>query len=422
MSGGRGNLHRTDMKILLVHKYHFLMGGAERAYLDMGDILRRAGHEVAFFSMKHPRNISTPWEKYFVDGVDYNDDGVGFLDKIRAVRNIFWNRQAERNMERLIRDFHPDIAHIHNIFHQISPSILRPLKNAGIPAVMTLHDYKLISPNYYLFSHGRVWDPGPRGLWKCIGDRCVKDSVLKSAVCVLEGMVHKKMRLYDSVRLFLSPSRFLIDKFSEYKFPYPISYLPNPLIPFPSDYSLTPISHDAPFVFIGRLSPEKGVDVLIRALALLGDSSLLRIVGEGLEKERLQALARDLGVESRVEFLGYLSGEALGRVRAEARVLLVPSLWYENMPYALTEALGAGKVVIGARMGGITERIRDGENGFLFDPTNAEELAEKMRLARHLDSAKIGASARESITDLREECFLENLTSMYRRVLRKAVL
>lgn len=403
----------TSMKILLIHKYHFLMGGAERAYLEMADVLTRAGHEVAFFSMKHPRNIPTPWEKYFVDSVDYDDVPMKFSQKIRAVRNVFWNIQAKRNMERLLEDFHPDIAHIHNIFHQISPSILHPLKKANVPVVMTLHDYKLISPNYFLFTHGRVWDPRRMVSWRCILDRCVKDSFLKSMVCALEFEFHRMIGAYDSVRLFLSPSRFLIEKFREYGFRKEIAYLPNPLIPFPDDLSNLEVPNNAPFTFIGRLSPEKGVDVVVRALNFLDDSFWVRIVGEGRDENRLRAIAKECGVESRIEFSGYLSGVALEEARKSARALIIPSLWYENMPYALTEALGAGKIVIGARRGGIVERIRDGENGFLFDPENSEELAEKMRCVSQADSVRIGGAARASAEELQEEVFLKNLLAFY---------
>ncbi|QQR77843.1 MAG: glycosyltransferase [Candidatus Moraniibacteriota bacterium] len=404
------------MRILLIHKRHFLAGGAERAYLEMADVLMRAGHEVAFFSMKHPKNHPTPWEKYFVDTVDYQDSSMNFLEKIRTVGKILWNRQAEKNMERIILDFKPDIAHVHNIFHQISPSIFRPLKKAHVPVVMTLHDYKLISPNYYLFVRGRIWDPKRGSLWKCVRDRCVKDSIWKSLVCAIEGLFHRSIRAYDSIQAFFSPSHFLVEKFREYQFSKEVQYLPNPLVPFPDDLSFLPLSDEAPFVFIGRLSPEKGVDTILRAVSLSRDIAKVRIVGDGPEMESLQRLARDLGVEPRVEFSGYLSGEVLEEARKNARAIIITSLWYENMPYALTEALGAGKVVIASRIGGISERIQDSKNGFLFHPGDEKELAEKMQLASRVDSAKIGGLARASISGLREEKFLEELLAVYRQL------
>lgn len=411
------------MKILLVNKYHFLQGGADRAYLDMADILVRAGHEVAFFSMRHPKNLPTKWSEYFVSSVDYNDsESAGILKKLRMAFRILWNREAKRNMERLIRDFHPDIAHLHNVYHQLSPSILAPLRKANVPIVMTLHDYKLISPNYSLFVRGKIWEEARGGAyWKCVRDRCVKDSYVKSFVCTLEAYLHRFLGVYDSINLFLSPSHFLIEKFREFGFKREIEYLPNPLVSFPKNDADIQASKNAPFVFIGRLSSEKGIERILVALKKLDGSSTLHIIGDGPERKRLEDFAMELCISDRVIFCGYLSGVDLERERREARAILLPSLWYENMPYALTEALGSSAIVIAARRGGIPERVHDGENGFLFDPDDVGSLIEKMRIAQTLDNAslwRIRKMARESVVDLREEVFVKNIECMYQRLLR----
>lgn len=407
------------MKILLVNKYHFAQGGADRAYLDMGDMLTRAGHEIAFFSMRHPKNISTVWNQYFASNVDYEEAGrAGLSQKIRVATNILWNREAEGCMERLLDNFCPDIVHVHNIYHQLSPAILRPIKKRGIPAVMTLHDYKLISPNYSLFVRGNIWEETKNGAyWKCVRDRCVKDSFAKSALCAAEAYIHRWIGTYDTISLFLSPSQFLIKKFQEFGFDRPIEYLPNPLVPFPKEDSFTELSNNAPFVFIGRLSPEKGIEKILIALKKLDDTSTLHIVGDGPERGRLMALTEEFSISHRVSFLGYLSGSTLNRERNEARAILLPSLWYENMPYALTEALAEGAIVIASRRGGIPERVRDGENGFLFDPNDTRSLVEKMRLVQSLKNESlrnIRKAARESVEDLREELFVKHLDTLYR--------
>lgn len=406
------------MKILLVNKYHFIQGGADRAYLDMADILMRAGHEVAFFSMHHPKNLPTKWDKYFVSNVDYNGNKIASIfAKARAACRIMWNGEAERNMERLIREFQPDIAHLHNIYHQLSPSILRPLRRSGVPVVMTLHDYKLISPNYNLFVRGNIWEETKNGkYWTGVRDRCIKDSYVKSLVCTVEAYLHRWIGAYDSVRLFLSPSHFLIEKFLEFDFSKKMAYLPNPLVPFPKEESFASIAENSPFVFIGRLSAEKGIEKILTALKGLDGFSTLHIVGDGPERANLEAFAKKLGISDRVIFCGHLSGIDLERERRRARAVLLSSLWYENMPYALTEALGSGAIVIAARRGGIPERIRDNENGFLFDPVDERSLIEKMRHVQTLSVTlldDIRKSARESIMDLREEIFLKKIEKVY---------
>lgn len=403
------------MNILLVNKYHFPKGGADRAYLDMGALFERAGHSVAYFAMQHPKNFPTPWEKYFVSGIDYEEaHHVGIVEKVRIVRNILWNAEAERNMEQLLKEFHPDIVHLHNIYHQLSPSILHPIKKRAIPTVMTLHDYKLVSPNYSLFVCGRIWEETKGGAyWKCVRDRCVKDSVAKSMVCAAEAYFHKRIDAYGAIRTFLSPSRFLLEKFREFGFDRPIEYLPNPLTPFPTDMSNTVLPKDAPFLFLGRLSAEKGVDVLIRAMQEYQGSSKLCIAGEGPARASLEMLVREIGMSEKVKFLGHLSGLELESARNSAKAILIPSRWYENMPYVLTESLAAGKIVVAANRGGIPERIRHSENGFLFDPEDVVSIADALREVDDCDSLPIQRAARMSAEDLREEVYIRNLLGIY---------
>lgn len=403
------------MNILLVNKYHFAKGGADRAYLDMGAMLERAGHSVAYFSMKHSKNLPTPWERYFVSGIDYeNSDRLGLSEKIRAAKNIIWNREAEQSMSRLLDEFHPDIVHMHNIYHQLSPSILRPIKKRGIPIIMTLHDYKLVSPNYSLFARGKIWEETKNGTyWTCVRDRCVKDSYAKSIVCAAEAYVYKWIGAYHAIQTFLSPSKFLIEKFKEFGFTHPIEYFPNPLVPFPEDFSEMMPAKDAPFLFLGRLSAEKGIDTLLRGMREYSGPSKLFIAGEGPERENLEALTEELGIGDRIRFLGYLSGSELEVTRKLAKAILIPSRWYENMPYVLTESLGAGKIVVAADRGGIPERIRHGENGFLFDPEDTASIAKILREVDTCDVLPIQHSARVSVDDLREAIGIQNLVRLY---------
>ncbi len=403
------------MKILLINKFHFIQGGADRAYLDMGLALERAGHDVAYFSSESVKNLPTPWSRHFVSGISYDKaDQQGFFEKVRIARDIIWNREAEKKMNQLLNEFQPDIVHLHNIYHQLSPSILRPIRRCGIPVVMTLHDYKLISPNYSLFVRGKVWEGAKDGAyWKCVRDRCVKNSRAKSIVCSAEAYIHRYIGAYDVVRTFLSPSNFLIEKFREHGFKRSIEYLPNPLIPFPEDLSRQLLAEDAPFVFIGRLSAEKGIDMLLRAFSRYKGRSCLRIVGDGPERRALESLSQELGLRSRVSFEGFLSGNNLREVRSSARAIIIPSRWHENMPYALLEAMAAGKVVIAARRGGIPEKVREGENGFLYDPEDEDSFLESIRRFEMSDVCAIQRAARASVMDLREDIFLERLMRLY---------
>lgn len=404
------------MKILLVNKFHYLRGGAERAYFDTAEILRLRGHEVAFFSMEHPKNESTPWSRFFVSSVEYSaDERMKFFAKLRAATRILWNCEAERNISALMDEFRPDVVHFHNIYHQLSPSVIYATTKRGIPTVMTLHDYKLISPNYSLFVRGKTWDHSS-GI-RCFLDRCVKDSRAKSLVCAVEQWFHSALGIYKKIDMFVAPSRFLAAKFREHGFRQNISFLPQPLLPFPEE-SFSEKAGEY-ILFFGRLSPEKSVETLLRAVSFLGASEKLVIVGDGPDRNRLESLAKEILLPESFEFLGAKYGKELEELKRKAKAIIIPSEWYENMPYALLESLASGVPVIAARIGGITERIESGKNGFLYEPGNARELAEKIRAMASVDRKVIADAALKSIADLRPEAYGSALEEIYIDVIRR---
>jgi glycosyltransferase involved in cell wall biosynthesis len=404
------------MKILLINKYHFLKGGAERAYFDMAEMLEAHGHEVAFFSMKHPKNIPTRWEKYFVENVEYQDDQQSLFRRIALAMKILFNFEAQHNMERLIEEFRPDIVHVHNIYHQLSPSLFGPIRKRGIPIVMTLHDYKLVSPNYSLFVRGKIWEHASG--FRCIADRCVKDSYMKSIVCAFEQWLHMILRSYDAVNVFVAPSRFLIDEFYKLGFRHKITYLPNPLIEETENRNMeTSLKKEKGTVlFFGRLSVEKGVETLIEAMALVPEKRLW-IVGDGPDRNQLEKLVETLGLADRVVFFGSKYGEELESFRQRAQIIVIPSVWFENFPYVLIESLRSGAAVIASDLGGMAERIRHGENGFLFEAGNVSALAS---LLGSLDESKLSVvreHAKESVADLTEASFFRKLSEIYEKLL-----
>lgn len=401
------------MKVLLINKFHYLRGGAEKAYFDTARILEDHGHEVAFFSMHHPKNEKTPFEKYFVEYVDYHHQ-YSTKERIQYALRILWNKEAQKNLERLIKDFQPDIAHLHNIYHQLSPSIIQILKKNNIPLVMTLHDYKLICPNYSLFVRGHIWEGGQ---WKCLRDRCVDNSLSKSSVCSLERIFHKVIGVYNKVDIFLSPSLFLKQKFQEKGFVGDIRTISQPITLF--DKKDMPIDErERYFVYAGRLSKEKGIDILLKALSHTQETELY-LLGEGPERNNLECLAREFDIEDRVRFFGHTPYDKTQAVVEKSKAVIIPSLWYENMPYALVEALGGGNVVIASRIGGIPERIQDQENGFLFEAGNEKELSNILQNIDTFDLDRIRENARESVKDFQEEQYFKNLIAIYQELLEK---
>ncbi|MGK2848905.1 MAG: glycosyltransferase [Minisyncoccota bacterium] len=404
------------MKILLINKYHFLKGGAERAYFDMAQMLIGQGHSVAFFSMQHRANVSTPWQKYFIENIEYQEKSISLFRRFSLIGKIWFNIDAMRKLDVLLKEFQPDVAHVHNIYHQLSPSILWALKKRKVPIVMTLHDYKLISPNYSLFVRGRIWNHGS-GI-RCLLDRCVKDSFTKSLVCVIEQWLHRCIGSYKKVDVFISPSQFLIDIYRQHGFTDQIRLLPNPVVGN-SLISMPPIREKKTLLFFGRLSREKGVDMLLRVLTHLDTDVKLWIVGDGPERKSLEALVRTYHLTERVIFFGVRYGVELESLKQRAEAILIPSQWYENFPYTLIESLQSGCLVIAANQGGMTERITHGVNGLLYPASDEQALVDTIRSLDSLPVAILRQRARESVSDLQPAFFTSQLIAMYTQVIQK---
>ncbi len=396
------------MRVLLINKFHYLKGGAERAYFDTAHILAENGHAVAFFAMEHPENLETPWSRFFVSQVDYHDTATGVMSKLRSAARIIWNVEAARKLEALIKEFQPEVAHLHNTYHQLSPAIIWTLRKHGVRIVMTLHDYKLISPNYSLLVRGKIWDH-TSGV-RAIIDRAVQDSYLKSMVCAVEKWFHAAIGTFRKVDAYIAPSRFLIKKFQSVGFPYAIRHIVQPIRPFPK--APTTVSGEY-LLFIGRLSEEKGVGTLIDACALMQGDIGLKIIGTGPEETLLREQAKNV---PGVEFLGFQTGLDWERALQGAKALVVPSIWYENMPYVVLEALSRGKPVIATRLGGVPERIREGENGWLFNASDSKDLVRAIRnLMLYPDPNALAQAAYASVEDARPEAYYQSLLSVYQK-------
>jgi glycosyltransferase involved in cell wall biosynthesis len=362
------------MKILLVNKFFFLRGGAEASLFDTARLLRDKGHRVLFFSMRHPRNIASPFSRYFVSPVDFSRSAsVG--QKLKASLRILYSFEARRMIDRLLKKERPDLVHLHNIYHQISPSILRTIKNHGLPAVMTLHDYKMVCAVYTLFNRGKVCERcARRKFTHCLSNACRWGSRSLSLLNTLEMVLHHSiLGLYDLIDGFISPSLFLKDKLREMGFKGEIHYLPH-FINL-SGYEPSPTAGGDSLVYAGRLSPEKGLFTLLRAVQRL--DCRVKIFGEGPLRGGLEQQIRDLSLTN-VSLLGHKSQEELKREIKNSRAVILPSEWYENNSRAVIEAFALGKPVIGARIGGIPELVRDGLTGRLFEPGNSEDLRRRI--------------------------------------------
>ena len=364
------------MKILMIDKYYFIKGGAERCFFELKQLLESRGHKVVPFSMKHPKNFPSKYTPYFVENIDFNPSS--FIQKvytgIQSIERIIYSKQAQDRIRKLIRKTKPDIAHLHMIDHQISPSILSVLKNEGIPVVQTVHTYKPICPNYRLYNErrGEICEKCINGsYYHAILTRCHKNSYFASMLVALEMYIHRSLKLYQRfIDLFIVPSQFIADKMINAGFDKKKIFLVYHFLNL-KEYSYSKKNGNY-FLYFGRLSQEKGLITLLKAMKKV-KGSFLKIVGDGPMRPVLENYVQNNKLKN-VEFLGSLDGEPLKEIISESSFVVVPSEWYENSPMVIYESFAIGKPVIGSRIGGIPEFIDHGQNGYLFEPSNDQEL------------------------------------------------
>ena len=365
------------MRVVQVNKFYDPRGGTERVLYDLEDGLVERGHDVAVFACAHPDNRPTDWSDYFVAERDYASTSP--WTRLRHAAGTIYDRGARRAFARLLDDFAPDVVHFHNVYHQLSPSVLDEVRARGLPAVMTLHDYKLACPVYRLYRDGAICE-------KCVGTEwplwcgvhgCSRGSRAESWLLALESTVHRLRRSYErAVTTFVSPSAFLASVVRRQGIPARrLTVIPNAprRRPEPAD----PAARDPrPTVFFaGRLSEEKGLHVLIDAVRATPGVQL-RVAGTGPMERALRERAE--GLEN-VRFLGHLDADSLEAERARCWVVAVPSVWYENAPLSVLEAFASGRPVLAADHGGLVEMVEPGVTGWRLPPGDVAAWASTLR-------------------------------------------
>ncbi len=398
--------------LLSINNYFYPRGGAEVLFLEQNRLFEGIGWQVVPFAMRHSSNLPTPWEAYFPDEIELGRSYGLAASVVRAQRVIF-SLQARRRLGALLDRVRPRIAHAHNIYHHLSPSILPMLRQRGIPVVMTVHDLKLACPAYTMMADNQPCERCRGGrIHNVAVQRCIKGSLALSSLVMLETFVHRLLRLYEAnVSRFVVPSRFVLEKLVQWGWARDrFTYIPNfvDVERFRPDQAI-----GDRFVYCGRLQQLKGVVTLVRAAALARQP--LTLVGSGPEESRLRKLSDELGAD--VRFLGHQTKDALAEVIQSARAIVVPSECNENAPLALLEGYAAGRPVIGARIAGIPELVREGETGTLFAAGKVEELAASLQRFAELPDARLaemGAAGRRWVEqDFTATRYRDRLLTLY---------
>ncbi|MHA1571645.1 MAG: glycosyltransferase family 4 protein [Alphaproteobacteria bacterium] len=376
-------------KLLSINNYHYRRGGAEVVYLEQNRLFKEVGWEVVPFSMKHEKNEPCEWSDYFIDELELGQD-YSLFEKLKRVPKVIYSFEAQQKLNRLLDKTQPTVAHAHNIYHHLSPAILPVLSQRGIPTVLTLHDLKLACPSYLMYAHDGVCERCKNGnIHNVLVHRCIKGSLPLSGIILLEAALHRVLGTYTKhLDKLVTPSRFFKEKMIEWGWDGDrIAYVPN----FVHAEKFTPTDDvGSAFLYLGRLSREKGLATLIKAAA---DAKVpLRVAGTGPKEAELKALAAASGGD--IEFLGFVSGERLHNEVRQARALVLPSEWYENAPISVLEAYALGTPVIGAAIGGIPELLREDETGYAFPSGDVAALAEVLAKVTSLPDSKLAQMGR----------------------------
>jgi glycosyltransferase involved in cell wall biosynthesis len=393
------------MNILVVNWTWYPSGGDWTYVENVVDLYQKKGHRVIPFSMKDDRNFPSPYSDYFIENIDYKKiNRRSITAGLKVVSKSIYSVEAQKNLERLLNDVKIDFAHINVIHHYITPTILKILKEKNIPIIWTLHEYTPICPESTFISHDQICERCFGGaFYNCITHSCKKGSYLASTVAALENYVHRYLNYYSYVDHYVCPSVFLYEKFRSFNF------FADKLVQLYHGYDYTEIAAAALkprlfdekyIVFVGRLEKIKGAHTVLNAMKQCPDIQL-KIIGTGTQEAALEEF-KEIHQLDNVTFLGKKTKQETLQIINGAEFLICASEWYEVLGFTVVEAMALGKPVIGSAIGAIPEMVINNHTGFLFEPGNYNQLAEKVK-ALYADNERIiemGKNARQHINQL----------------------
>lgn len=357
------------MRVLMVHNAYQQRGGEDSVVESEVALLRQHGHEVHVY--------------------ERHNDEVGQVPKWQLAAETVWSLRTVRDVQALIAGFRPDVMHVHNTMPLVSPSVYWAAKKLGVAVVQTLHNFRLLCPQAMFVREGQVCeDCLGKVPWRGVVHKCYRESRVQSAVLVGMLTTHRVLGTFTAkVDRYIALNEFCRAKMIEGGLAGDrISVKPNFV-----DWQAVPRwDQRAGGLYLGRLTPEKGVDVLIKALARSRSDVRMRVVGGG-------PMADSVAVASGMEYLGFLPLAEIWGQLATASYLVVPSVWYEGFPRTIVEAFASGVPVIASRLGSLAEVVTDGQTGLLFNPADDEDLAAKLAWAdsHPQEMIRMGQAARQ---------------------------
>jgi glycosyltransferase involved in cell wall biosynthesis len=371
------------MRYLLVNKYLYPRGGAETYVMELGNALKQAGNEVAYFGMYDEKNVMLNRSGLYVSPTDFHKKSLAALT---YPSRVIYSKEAHDKMVQLIHDFRPDIIHLNNFNYQLTPSIIDAAKEEHVPVIMTAHDSQFVCPNHLLYNPNTdtictkcVDSHDPR--W-CEITHCIHGSLPKSIIGTAEAEFYRRHDSYSWISAIICPSRFMKGMYdTDPRFANKTVYLQN----FVKKIPYTPCPHDDTILYFGRISPEKGINNIIAAAKALPEIPFI-CAGSGPDEARLADIPN-------IYFVGFRSGEDLHALIRNAQLVILPSTCYENCPLSVIEAQMLGAAVIAPGYGGAAELIDSADQ---IRDTSPEALIDQIKRT-YYDDVRLADMRRESL-------------------------
>ena len=384
------------MKILLANKFYYRRGGDCIYMLNLEQLLKQHGHEVAIFSMDYPENLESPWQKYWPKN----------MSNLAAFTRPFGDSEVRRKFTALLDDFKPDVVHLNNIHTQLSPVIAEIAHARGIRVVWTLHDSKLVCPCYTCMRNGKWCEECFTDKTAVVRHRCMPGSIPGAIIGWREILKWNKNRLQACTDIFLPPSHFLADTmvkggYSADKMHVLCNFIDVSKVQNPS------LKKEDYYVFLGRVYAMKGIRTLCKAASQMPYK--LIVIGGGELLPELQTQFRDF---ANIEFVGQKNWDGVCSILEGARFMVLPSECSENNPLTVIESQSLGTPVLGARIGGIPELIEENVSGKTFISGDVEDLKNKIEemFTTSFDYASI---AKQAQARYNAEAYYEKLMGIY---------
>lgn len=399
------------MRILMVNKFLYPKGGAETYMFKLGEYLQSLGHQVEYFGMEHPERCVKNSAEIYTDCIDFRNAKA--TEKILYSFKSIYSSEAAKKIGTVIKNFKPDIVHLNNINFQLTPSIIYEIKKHKIPIVQTVHDVQIACPNHrmYIEHQERICTDCIDGKYfNCIKNKCIHSSALKSVLACAESYYYHKRNTYNLIDRYICPSRFVADAIisggvKQDKITVLHNYCEEP------KHSYDDEENEKYVLYFGRLSVEKGIKTLLECARELHQIKFV-LAGCGPLEE---ICANTENVKS----LGFVSGDELKSLIANAAFTLCPSEWYENCPMSVVESLALGTPVICSDLGGTKELVKENETGLIFEAKNKEQLKQKI-LTLYNDDAllhKMSQVCLKSSTNTIEN-YSDTLIEIYKNLIK----